>query len=145
MPPPTPPHTPRKCHLTASKSAHERLTQRFAGTNFQEQAAAFSRMLYHCVRLHCSKQVSEADALSVIVSWVASCISDDVPILTFASSGSSPTVILSPVLTNITFLLDPSTSSSFLSLTSSEHTFISGADLEDASDPIGWSPSDSDF
>ncbi len=145
MPPPTPPHTPRKCHLSASKPAHEHLTRRFAGANFQEQASEFSRLLYRCVRLHCAKQVSEDDALIVIASWVASCISDDVLILTFASSGASPTAILSPVLTNIPLPLDPSTSSSFLSLTSSDLTFFSEAGLEDASDPFGFAPSDSDF
>ena len=145
MPQPTPPHTPRKCHLSASKPAHEHLTRRFAGANFQEQSADFSRLLYRCVRLHCSKQISEDDALIIIASWVASCISDDVLILTFASSDTSPTAILSPVLTNIPCTLDPSTSSSFLSLTSSEHTFGSEAGVSDVSDAIGWGPSLSDL
>jgi hypothetical protein len=144
MPLPTPPHTPRKCHLSASKPAHAHLIRRFAGADFQQQAAEFSRLLYRCVRIHCSLRVSEDDALTIIVSWVASCISDDDPIVTFSSSGTSPTAILSPVLTNIPFTLDPSTSSSFFSLTSEDLTFISGeVGLEDTSDH-GWAP-DSDF
>ena len=142
MPSPTPPHTPRKCHLSDSKPDHDHLIRRFAGATFKERAAEFSRLLYRCVRLHCAKHISEDRALVVIVSWIASCISDTDIILTFASSGSSPTAILSPVLTNIPFPLDPSTSSSFLSLTSSDHTFVSEAGLEDVSDPTGWVPGD---
>jgi hypothetical protein len=59
---------------------------------------------------------------------------------------------LSPVLTHVPFQLDPSTSSSFLSLTSSD-MFVSSLDVsdpagwvpEDDSDRVGWAPSDSDF
>lgn len=142
MPSPTPPHTPRKCHLSDSKPDHVHLIRRFAGATFKDRAAEFSRLLYHCVRLHCAKHISEDRALVVIVSWIASCISDTDIILTFASFGSSPTAILSPVLTNIPFPLDPSTSSSFLSLTSTDHTFVSEAGLGDVSDPTGWVPED---
>ena len=138
MPSPAPPHTPRKCHLSDSKAEHVHLVRRFAGASFKDRAAEFSRMLYHCVRLHCAKQMSEDRALVVIVSWIAACISDSDIILTFSSSGASPTAILSPVLTHVPFQFDPSTSSSFLSLTSSD-MFVSSLDV---SDTAGWFPED---
>jgi hypothetical protein len=122
--------------------------RRFAGATFEAQAQYFCFLLYRCVQLHCRKQVSTDDALEIIKSWVASCLSE-APIVDFDSPVLSPRMCLFPAATTpSTQDTTPSTqdsSSTFhsdVSLTSfwSDDLEVSGSDVLD-----GFCPMDSDI
>jgi hypothetical protein len=125
--------------LTQSEE-HLFLIRRFPGGTPAEQASEFSRLLYRCVRIHCGKQVSEANALAAISAWVAACLSN-APIVAFES----------PVLSFCAVAGESTTSSSqnsFATLSSMDSSFMSDnqdTDVLTAANFLGWGPGEDDL
>jgi hypothetical protein len=130
--------------LTQSEE-HLFLIRRFPGSTPAEQAFEFSRLLYRCVRIHCGKQVSEADALAAISAWVASCLSN-APIVAFESPVLSSCAVAGESTT-------PSSQNSFATLSSMDSSFISDhqdsdhqdTDVLTAANFLGWCPGEDDI